>query len=248
MHNKINYDAAFWKIRSRHYNDLEWVSHRFYLEAFIKAGEFKKTDIVLDVGTGTGVVAHAISPFVKEVHGLDKSQDMLEHSNWSGNMYFVKRDMMSPFFIDGVFDKITCRLVFHHILRHRQMAMNECYRILKKGGLMVFSEGVPPTKAVKKEYVEIFRLKEKRATFYEEDLTALMKNSGFKNIKLKVVCLRNMSIRNWLANSGLSNVIQEKIYNLHKYAPDYFKRDYNLIEKDNDCFIDMKMVILTGRK
>lgn len=248
MDKKINYNGAFWKMRSQHYNDLEWANHRLYLDAFIEGGNFKKNEIVLDVGTGTGIVAHAVSPFVKQVVGLDKSQDMLEHSNWCGNMYFIKRDILNPIFAGEVFDKITCRQVFHHILRHRQKAMDICYRLLKKDGLMILSEGVPPTRRVKEDYIEIFRLKEKRLTFYEEDLVGLMKKGGFKDIKLKIIYLRKMSVRNWLTNSGIPKVIQEKIYRLHKDAADYFKKDYNMIETDNDCLIDMKMAILTGKK
>ena len=203
---------------------------------------------MLDVGTGTGIVAHAVSPFVKQVVGLDKSQDMLEHSNWCGNMYFIKRDILNPIFADEVFDKVTCRQVFHHILRDRQKAMDICYKLLKKGGLMILSEGVPPTKRVKEDYIEIFRLKEKRLTFYEEDLVDLMKKGGFRDIELKIIYLRKMSVRNWLTSSGIPRVIQEKIYGLHKNAADYFKKDYNMIETGNDCLIDMKMAILTGKK
>jgi len=174
MNKEINYNGALWKMRSQHYNELEWANHRLYLDAFIEAGDFKSNDVVLDVGTGTGIVAHAVSPFAKQIIGLDKSQDMLEHSNWHGNMYFIKRDILDPIFAEEVFDKITCRQVFHHILEHRQKAMNMCYRMLKKGGMMILSEGVPPTKRVKKDYIEIFRLKEKRVTFYKEDLINLI--------------------------------------------------------------------------
>jgi len=248
MSNIIDCNDAFWKMRSKHYNELEWANHRFYLDTFIKAGNFKKSDITLDVGTGTGIIAHAVRPFVKQIVGIDKSQDMLEHSNWRGNMYFVKRDILKPIFTNEVFDKITCRLVFHHILRHRQKAMDTCYRMLKKGGMMIFSEGVPPTKRVKKDYIEIFRLKEKRVTFYEEDLINLMKKSGFREINLKNVYLKKISVKNWLIKSGLPKIIQRKIYNLHKYASDYFKKDYKMIETVRDCFIDMKMAILTGKK
>ena len=113
---------------------------------------------------------------------------------------------------------------------------------------MIFSEGVPPTKRVKKDYIEIFRLKEKRVTFYEEDLINLMKKSGFREINLKNVYLKKISVKNWLIKSGLPKIIQRKIYNLHKYASDYFKKDYKMIETVRDCFIDMKMAILTGKK
>ena len=189
MNKKVNYNGTFWKMRSQHYNELEWANHRLYLDAFIEAGDFKNSDVVLDVGTGTGIIAHAVSPFAKQVIGLDKSQDMLEHSNWYGNMYFIKRDILDPIFTEEVFDKITCRQVFHHILKHRQKATNICYRMLKKGGMMILSEGVPPTKRVKRDYIEIFRLKEKRVTFYEEDLRNLMKKVALKILNSRLFTL-----------------------------------------------------------
>jgi len=248
MSKDINYDLAFWKTRAKKYNNLEWANHRLYLKEFVKAGDFRKQDIVLDVGTGTGIVARAIFPFVGQVIGLDKSQDMLEHSNWHGNMYFIRGDVCCPIFAEGVFDKVTARQVFHHILEDTQRAMDECYRVLKKGGEMIFSEGVPPSLGAKKDYIEVFKLKEKRLTFMPEDLEALMKNSGFKNVKMKIIWLKKMSIKNWLANSNLSSAIQKKIFMLHKNFPEYVRKAYKMVETDGDCLIDMKMVILVGKK
>lgn len=248
MKKRMNEQGAFWKMRSKKYNKLQWVNNQSYLHRFISAGKFTSNHIVLDVGTGTGVVAHAVAPFVKEVIGMDISQDMLEHSNWRGNMYFIKRDILQPIFQNNVFDRVTCRLVFHHILKRRQEAMDNCHRVLKKGGLMILSEGVPPSKRVKKDYEKIFKLKEKRVVFYEEDLVSLMRKSGFRDINVITVFLKNMSIRNWVENSGLPVETQHKIYMLHKDAAPYFKKDYEMVEAHNDCFINMKMLIVVGKK
>lgn len=245
---KIAYDSGFWKIRATHYDELEWVNDRSYLSAFTKAGKFRKTDTVLDIGTGTGIVAHAIAPFVKKVIALDKSPKMLKQGNWDGHMYFVKWNILNPLFANEVFDRVTMRHVLHHILRGTQKTINECYRVLKKGGLLVLSEGIPPSPEVKEDYIEIFKLKEKRLTFMEEDLVALMKEAGFQNIQTETFWLRQMSIRNWLSNSGLPRSIQDKIFGLHANAADYFKRAYNMVEVEGDCLIDMKMLILTGVK
>jgi D-glycero-D-manno-heptose 1,7-bisphosphate phosphatase len=244
----VGSEQTIWEKRSEVYDQLQWVKEHSYLDAFVKAGDFKRTDLVLDVGTGTGIVARAVAPLVSQVVGLDKSQAMLEHSNWQGNMYFVRRDVLNPLFKDEVFDKVTARHVFHHILLDTQQAMNECYRVLKKGGRMIFSEGVPPCLEVKQDYIEIFRLKEKRLTFMEEDLAALMQRAGFKDIQVSITRLRGMSVRNWLMNSGLPQPVQDKIFDLHINAKDYFKRAYNMAKANGDCLIDMKMAILVGAK
>lgn len=68
--------------------------------------------------------------------------------------------------------------------------MDICYKLLKKDGLMILSEGVPPTKRVKKDYIEIFRLKEKKLTFYEEDLVDLMKKATLKILNSRLFILR----------------------------------------------------------
>jgi ubiquinone/menaquinone biosynthesis C-methylase UbiE len=244
----VSSQEEFWKIRAEKYNNLSWVNDDAYLKAFIRAGEFNKDDIVLDVGTGTGIVAHSIAPLVKEVIGLDTSQDMLEHSNWKENKYFIKRDIRNKMFHEGVFDKVTARMVFHHILEDTQKAMDECHRLLKKGGRIIVSEGVPPSKNLKKEYIDIFKLKEDRLVFLEEDLVELLKNSGFKNIRVNIHINRNFSVRNWLENSGLPKETQSRIFNMHANGSEIFKKEYNLRIADGDCLIDVKNLILIGEK
>lgn len=238
----------FWKIRAKGYNSLKWVKDDSYLAAFITACEPQQNDLVLDVGTGTGVIAHAIAPLVKEVIGLDISQDMLKHSNWQDNKYFIRRDIKSKIFADHVFDKVTARMVFHHILTDTQTAMDECYRLLKSGGKFIISEGVPPRPEVKEDFIKIFKLKEERLTFLEEDLHKMMKQSGFKNIKVLSHTLKNFSVKNWLENSGLPAEKQDRIFEMHVTGSELFKNSYNMKIINGDCLIDVKNIILIGEK
>ncbi len=173
---------------------------------------------------------------------------MLDHSNWKDNKYFIKRDIRDSIFCDNVFDKVTARMVFHHITERTQEAMDECYRILKTGGKMILSEGVPPIPEVKEDYKRIFKLKEKRLTFTEEDLVNLMKNSGFKNIRVFAHVMKNFSVRDWLNNSGLPRDKQNKIYELHVSGSEIFKKAYNMKKVNGDCLIDTKNLILVGEK
>jgi len=238
----------FWKTRSKKFNNLKWVHEFSYIKAFICSADFKKSDIVLDVGTGTGVIAHALAPKVKEIIGLDISQDMLDHSNWNANKYFIKRDIRDPIFYNNVFDKVTARMVFHHIIEKTQEAMDECYRILKKGGKMILAEGIPPTPEIKEDYTNIFKLKEKRLTFIKEELINMMKKSGFNNIKVLQHIMKNFSVNDWLENSGLTKKKQDKIFEMHLKGSDMFKKAYNMKITKDDCLIDVKNLILVGEK
>ena len=240
--------GQFWKIRSKKFNKLNWANDISYIKMFVRSGEFKESDIVLDVGTGTGIMAHAISSVVKKVIGIDVSQDMLDQCEEGDGNQYIKRDIRDLKFPDNVFDKVTARLVFHHIIDDTQKAMDECYRVLKKGGKIILAEGVPPTSKVRREYISIFKLKEERLTFTEEGLVNLMMKSGFKNIRVLQHITKKFSVNNWLENSGLMKEKQDKIFELHVEASDIFKKAYNMRITNDDCFIDIKNLILVGEK
>ncbi len=240
----------FWKIRSEKYENLSWAKDESYMDALMRLGDFSKDEVVLDVGTGTGMVAKAIAPTVKKVIGLDLSREMMKKSEIGGNykIKLVRGDIRCSGFKNSSFDKISARLVFHHIIEDTQKAMNECHRLLKKGGKMILAEGTPPNEQVKDDYIKIFSLKEDRLTFMKEDLVLLMENAGFEKIDVYTHLIRQMSVKNWLENSGLQKDVQDKIFNLHVNGSEVFKKSYNLLEEKGDCFIDIKNLIVVGEK
>ena len=245
-----NEREIFWETRAKNYEKLEWAIKGGYLHSFLDAGGFHAKDLVLDIGTGTGIIAHTISPFVEKVIGVDISKDMLEHAykHRTDNEEFMEMDATDLNFKNDMFTKVSARMVFHHILKNTQKAMDECCRVLKPGGKMIFSEGVPPSVHVKPFYQEMFKLKEDRLTFMDSDLISLMRDSGFKDIQEMIYWSRGSSIKNWLENSGLSIDVQEAIFKMHLELDEQGKHDYNMIVKGGDCFIDMKFVILIGEK
>lgn len=247
---KRDEDKIFWATRSQKYRNLEWANRGGYLQAFLNAGSFKRGDTVLDVGTGTGIVARSVAPMVKKVIGIDICTEMLAKAAQQPmpNVVYQIGDAYRLPFEDELFDKLTARMVFHHLVRRTQQGMKECHRVLKSGGTIVFSEGVPPTPHVVPFYTRMFRLKEKRITFMESDLIRLIRAGGFSRVRKEVYFARQCSIRNWLENSNLEKGVQDKIFQMHLDLDNRGKKDYNMTLKDGDCFIDMKFVILTGVK
>lgn len=238
----------YWRERASKYNKLEWVTGKDYLDVLFKAGDFNKHHSVLDIGTGTGVVANRIAPYVKEVFALDSSRDMMKQSELKDNIYFIPLDIRKHFFADGLFDRITARMVFHHILEDRNLAMKMCYNYLVPGGLMILAEGVPPSSDCYDEYEQIFKLKEERVCFTEDDLLIMLWAAGFKKIKTFKHINKKFSVKNWLDNNNIDEQTKDKIFDLHINASAVFKESYNMETTDDDCLIDVKNIIMVGKK
>ena len=102
---------------------------------------------ILDVGTGTGVLVHALAPLVEpkgEVIGIDVSQTMVDEATkrsegLSGALRFEKGDAMALSFKDGAFDAAMSSIVFQH-LPDPEKALDEMIRVTKPGGTVTIIE------------------------------------------------------------------------------------------------------------
>jgi demethylmenaquinone methyltransferase / 2-methoxy-6-polyprenyl-1,4-benzoquinol methylase len=121
---------------------------------------------VLDVATGTGMVAFALARKGATVTGLDQSQDMLggarrqaaQHPELAGRLTFVQGEAERLPFPDQAFDALS----FTYLLRYVDdpaATMRELARVLKPGGRIGMVEfGVPespPLKALWRVYTRI---------------------------------------------------------------------------------------------
>ncbi len=239
-----------WKIRAKTYDNIEWTKRDEYMEMFLKAAALKSNHNVCDIGTGTGIIAHALAQYCHSVRAIDISEDMLSIAKTKrqadniqyeiGNAERLKLDQEQ-------FDCVTARMVFHHIA-HQNMVVKECARILKPGGRMVISEGIPPPGA-RRFFTEMFKLKEKRRTYILDDLVELLEASGkFTNIEVAIHEMKNVSISNWLDNSGLDKATCKRIYNMHLDCSDYIKEAYNMRILNGDIYMDWLSAIVSGNK
>ena len=103
-------------------------------------------DVVLDVATGTGLVARAVSErYGCEVVGLDRSADMLRAAAVrDGHIPLVRARAESLPFPDESFDHLT----FTYLLRYVDdpaATMRELARVVRPGGrIAALDFGVPP--------------------------------------------------------------------------------------------------------
>jgi len=245
----MNTDEKYWDRRAESYNNLEWVKNSIYLKEVINAVNPEKEDLILDVGTGTGIVASALAPFVRMVIGIDISQKMLSKAEHRKNIYYLKLDARESFFQDNIFSKIVARQIIHHLHGiDAHHAIDLCYKALRLRGRLVIAEPVCPAENIKDEYSEIFKLKDNRQIFTTENLIEMLYEAGFQRVKASTFKVNKFSVKNWLGNNALSPEIQNKIFELHVTASSSFKEAFSMKIINGDCLINVKNSIVLGEK
>lgn len=112
----------------------------------------RATDVCLDVATGAGNSAFALSPYARHVVGLDITREMLQQAQNGAskraleNVSWVLADAEKLPFQDATFDVYTVRAAPHHFI-HIERALSEAARVLKPGGRAAFIDCSPPPAA-----------------------------------------------------------------------------------------------------
>lgn len=119
------------------------------LAKLVEISSASKEDIVLDVATGGGHVANALSPLVKQVTAFDLTEEILSvaksfmKENEIDNVDFIQGDAENMPFADGIFDMVTCRIAAHHFPNITHFIKGVA-RVLKPGGTFLLVDNVSP--------------------------------------------------------------------------------------------------------
>lgn len=113
--------------------------------------------VALDIATGTGEFARAMSPHVATVTGLDATTEMLAQGKkfvrQAGieNITFQKGVVQDLPFEDQSFDVVSCRYTFHHFADPKPV-IAEMARVCKTGGHLIIVDIIVPDKSAEVEY------------------------------------------------------------------------------------------------
>lgn len=108
-----------------------------------------KDELAIDVATGTGFTAIALSKAAKSVTGVDTNREMimeagkLAESNGVKNMELVIGLAESLPVSSSSFQVATCRRAAHHF-HNKPAFLSEIYRVLSKGGRLGVVDMVSP--------------------------------------------------------------------------------------------------------
>jgi ubiquinone/menaquinone biosynthesis C-methylase UbiE len=169
------------------YAELDVFSEEQYYRPLLELAEPGPGDQVLDLATGTGLLALMAARRAARVVGTDVTPEMLEKAreriaaDGRDNIEFMEAPVTGLPFPDGSFDLVTCRLAFHHFPDPAR-ALAEIIRVLKAGGRFVMEDVFGPEDAAtaeKRERLERrFDPSHVRA-YPPAELRALIQNAGF---------------------------------------------------------------------
>ncbi len=160
-----------------------------------------KQEQVLDVGTGTGLVAHLVAPRVSPglVFGVDLSDNMLSiaRSKKVTNVQFLGMAAEHLVFRPATFDLVTMGETLAY-LADPTAALAEAHRVLRPGGRLavscqrrslntraqeLFFQGLGPL--ARRHYLSLPRYSSERARFGEPDvLSQILSAAGFEVTRL----------------------------------------------------------------
>src|SRR2546429_1323646 len=175
-----------------------------------------KDEHVLDVGTGTGLVAHLVAPRVKPgvVLGIDLSAHMLTiaRRHTDKNLQFVGMAAERLVFRPETFDLVTMGEALAYFADPTE-ALAEAHRILRPGGRLavsclrrslntraqdLFFQGLAPL--ARRHYLSLPRYSSDRSRFGEPDvLTQILGAAGFETTRVTEMVTggRTKDARDW---------------------------------------------------
>ena len=127
---------TFWDINAGRYDRFMRKDRAAYDEMYAHIRPVVKAKTVLELATGTGLIAKNIVNAAAHIEATDASPEMIaeaKRNNRSAKLHFSVQDATSLPYADETFDAVLIANALH-IMPRPKKALAEIYRVLKPGG------------------------------------------------------------------------------------------------------------------
>jgi len=199
----------FWNKSAKKHMDIRFISgwgNRTFQEMLFvitdvaKKLELRSEDVLLDVGCGAGLFEIAFSPWLKEIYGVDYSEEQIKiakrNTEKYDNVVTKRANILNLPFEDGFFNKVLVNSVIQYLngMGEVEKAFEELNRVtLKQCRILVslipdadkkkeFIRGYSKLGLSKEEIKEKIESTERAIWFDKNELKRMAKNCGFQTI------------------------------------------------------------------
>jgi ubiquinone/menaquinone biosynthesis C-methylase UbiE len=189
MKSRIENERNFWNWFAGKYDKfISKTLGKTYEKLYIQLkSDITKTDELLEIATGTGLIAFRICNDVKSIKAMDIAQEMIEIAKEKQleqkieNIEFEVGDSYNLSYSDMSFDKVLASNVLH-LLYEPQTALYEIRRVLKNDGeaiLPTFCHGESFKSRTISRFMSIFGFSA-RNKWSKKSYQEFVENCGFK--------------------------------------------------------------------
>ena len=175
----------------------------------------------LDVATGGGHTALALTPYVATVVALDLTAAMLwaarEHAHRRGvnGVLWLQADGAALPLATERFDLVTCRIALHHFA-DPAAAVSEWARVLRPGGRLVLVDNIAPADIEAAAYINAFERLRDPSHVWMYPLTTLVafcQQAGL-HVRHREQLSKPMDFQAWMDRMGVSLSDQAQLRSL----------------------------------
>jgi ubiquinone/menaquinone biosynthesis C-methylase UbiE len=235
------------KNRADKYNhSSNWVEDQALIRRIFELSGAGKDSLVLDIATGTGLIAKEFYGRVKKVTGLDISPEMAKHAEGCMDEIVFAPVEELPF-PDNSFDAVVCRqgLQFAELDR----AIPEIYRVLKPGGTVVLCHLTAYNETDRELTFAIQKLRNpaRRNYLMPADISTALEAAGFRDVE-NIEYLTDESVNKWIDNGAIPQANMDAIRELYRNADEGFREIHDIRYTADDIMDEMLLVIAVGQK
>lgn len=131
--------ADFWDKNAKRYDRFMRKDAAAYRQMYELIRPVVKSKTVLELATGTGLIAKHIVSAAKHIEATDASAEMIaeaKRDNCSAKLYFSVQDMFCLPYAPHSFDVVIVSNALH-IVAHPEKALAEIRRVLKDDGVLI---------------------------------------------------------------------------------------------------------------
>ena len=132
-------NKSFWDRNAKHYDRFIRKDAAAYMQMYALLRPVVKAKTVLELASGTGLIAKNIVNAAAHIEATDASAEMIveaSRDNHSTKLHFSVQDMFRLPYADKSFDVVIVSNALH-IVPQPEKALAEIRRVLKDGGLLI---------------------------------------------------------------------------------------------------------------